>query len=247
MSDYAESGPVTRGSSRQRQLATGLGYFSVGLGLIELLAPGRLCRALGLEGHETLIRAYGVREIAVGVAILGSQDPGPWLWGRVAGDALDLATLAAAGKQASSGQRGNLVMAAAAVVGVTALDIVCAQGLRAGQSDRGREGDSGDLTGSAAPSAGARAASAAVRDGDPFRPRLRLRIKQSDHSRIVVVDDAEGHEFAYRLDILNDRPTLGSFAPRWANGQEPSASASYLAEARRAAEEEAIDLGWAIG
>lgn len=48
-----------------------------------------------MHGQERLIRAYGVREIAKGVGILTSPNPTPWLWGRVAGDALDLATLAA--------------------------------------------------------------------------------------------------------------------------------------------------------
>ncbi len=111
-------------------LAKGLGAFSIGLGLVEIFAARRLTRALGLERHEALIRAYGVREVATGIAILASHDPTPWIWGRVGGDALDLATLAV-GFDGDGRQRTNLGFAAAAVAGVTALDVVCAQGLTA--------------------------------------------------------------------------------------------------------------------
>ena len=75
-------------------LATGLGWFSIALGLAEIVAPRALCRAIGLEGREGLVRAYGVREVMTGMAILTSHDPTPWIWGRVGGDALDIATLA---------------------------------------------------------------------------------------------------------------------------------------------------------
>src|SRR5919112_5715207 len=86
----------SRRDSSADALARGLGWFSIGLGLAEVIAPGALARALGMRGHEGLIRAYGVREIATGIGVLASEDPTPWIWGRVAGDALDLATLATA-------------------------------------------------------------------------------------------------------------------------------------------------------
>ncbi|WP_245442632.1 cyclase dehydrase [Methylobacterium terrae] len=111
-------------------LARGLGWFSIGLGLAEILAPRALCRALGLEGREALIQAYGAREVATGAAILMSHDPTPWIWGRVAGDAVDLATLAT-GFEGDNPRAGNLALATAAVAGVTLADIVCVQGLTA--------------------------------------------------------------------------------------------------------------------
>ena len=118
--------------SGYERLAKGLGLFSIGLGLLELGAARGLCRALGMEGAENLVRAYGARELATGVAILTSHDPTPWIWGRVGGDALDLATLAIA-HHGDNRQTGNLLLATAAVAGVTALDVVCAQGLTADQ------------------------------------------------------------------------------------------------------------------
>lgn len=109
-------------------LAKGLGWFSLALGAIELLAPETLDRALGLDHHEPLTRAYGLREIGAGLGILLSDDPTPWVWARVAGDALDLASLAPA-LERSNPQRAVAAGAVANVALITALDIFCAAAL----------------------------------------------------------------------------------------------------------------------
>jgi hypothetical protein len=109
-------------------LARGLGWFSIGLGLAEMLAPRMLTEQMGMEGKEPLLRFYGAREMAAGVGILMSDNPGPWVWGRVAGDALDLATLAT-GLDKQNPRKGNVAIALAAVAGVTALDCIAAQAL----------------------------------------------------------------------------------------------------------------------
>ena len=109
-------------------LARGLGIFSIALGIAEVAAPGALARWLGMRGQERLIQAYGLREIATGVGILAARDPTPWIWGRVAGDALDLATLATAVERRNS-KEANVGVAMAAVAGVTALDVYCAKTL----------------------------------------------------------------------------------------------------------------------
>ena len=109
-------------------LARGLGWFSIGLGLAEVIAPRALARALGMEGSETLIRTYGMREIGTGVGILTSDDPTPWIWARVAGDALDLATLAT-GLEGDNPKQANLALAIGSVAMVTALDVYFAQRL----------------------------------------------------------------------------------------------------------------------
>ncbi len=117
-------------------LARGLGAFSIALGLAEVLAPRMLTRALGMQGNEALVRAYGVREIATGIGILAAQDPTPWIWGRVGGDGLDLATLAT-GLEGDNRKRENVAMALGAVAGVTALDLYCALAL-SGEDTRPR-------------------------------------------------------------------------------------------------------------
>ncbi len=115
--------------SSSERLAKGLGYFSLALGLAEAIAPGAVCRGLGLRGREDLVRAYGAREIATGMAILASHDPAPWIWGRIGGDAIDLATLASAMRDADEEERRSLSLAMVAVAGIAALDVACAWGL----------------------------------------------------------------------------------------------------------------------
>src|SRR3954452_17477678 len=109
--------------------ARGLGVFSIALGLMEVAAPRALARFLGMEGSEALIRGYGLREIATGVGILASHDPTPWVWGRVAGDGLDIGTVALASSDGTNTQ--NKLISLAALAGVTALDVYCAMGLEA--------------------------------------------------------------------------------------------------------------------
>lgn len=117
---------LSRGAAQT--LATGLGWFSIALGVAEMAVPGALARSLGMRGSERLIQAYGMREVATGIAILSSRDPAPWIWGRVGGDALDLATLAA-GLDRDNPRRDNVGLAIASVLGVTALDVVCGMSL----------------------------------------------------------------------------------------------------------------------
>ncbi|HYD87568.1 MAG TPA: hypothetical protein VEA80_08850 [Vitreimonas sp.] len=108
-------------------LARGLGAFSIALGLAELLAPRRLNDAIGADAPN-LTRAYGAREIITGAGLLAAKDPTPWIWARLAGDVLDLATLAAAGRGANS-KGASIGTAIALVAGVTALDLLSAQRL----------------------------------------------------------------------------------------------------------------------
>src|SRR3954453_10522626 len=82
--------------SKPASIARGLGWYSLALGAAQLLAPDSVARAAGVRTSSTLMRLYGLREIACGVGILMSRNPAPFLWARVAGDALDIATLAAA-------------------------------------------------------------------------------------------------------------------------------------------------------
>jgi hypothetical protein len=114
------SGPVDR-------LARGLGWFSLGLGFAELIAAGGLARVLGLKSYEPIFRAYGVREIMSGIGAL-SIDRGPAIWSRVGGDMLDIATLTT-GLRDDNPKKDNVGVALAAVIGVTLLDLYCAQQL----------------------------------------------------------------------------------------------------------------------
>jgi hypothetical protein len=110
------------------RLARALGWFSVGLGVAELVAPGRIARTLGLDDKQGLIRAYGARELASAVPTLSIDKP-IGLASRIAGDALDLGTLAT-GLKRDNPQRRNAAIATALVAGITLLDLTAFFGVR---------------------------------------------------------------------------------------------------------------------
>lgn len=105
------------------KLGTGLGWFSIGLGLVELLAPRAMSRLIGVadDGKAPwIVRAFGLRDIAAGATffVKPNNQIAPWL--RVAGDALDLASLAFA--MPTSTSRPRTINALAIVAGATAFD-----------------------------------------------------------------------------------------------------------------------------
>ncbi len=115
-------------------LSRNLGWFSIGLGLVELIAPRSLARTVGVgEENENLIRLLGARELAAGAGLLARPKPTMHMWSRVVGDIMDLALLGAALARHDSrpaafrgfrdDQRRRTVGAFAAVAAVTAVDI----------------------------------------------------------------------------------------------------------------------------
>jgi uncharacterized membrane protein len=115
-----------------KRLAKGLGWFSVGLGLAEVLAPRAIASISGVSKERTgLIRLYGLRELAAGVMIFSQKDPTAGVWSRVGGDALDLASLGAS-VTSPDAKVGRIAFATANVLAVTALDVICAMQLSDG-------------------------------------------------------------------------------------------------------------------
>jgi uncharacterized membrane protein len=119
--------------NRGENLAKSLGWFSIGLGIAEVVAPDRIAALIGVRDQDnvrTVLRGFGLREIATGVGILSQPANPSWMWGRVAGDLLDMATLASA-MNTENADRTRLTAATAAVAGVAALDVYCGTQLSA--------------------------------------------------------------------------------------------------------------------
>jgi hypothetical protein len=114
-----------------KKLGLGLGFFSVGLGLLEVAAPGRLARWLGVESKpaKTIIGVFGARELLAGAMLLRGPAVSTNVWNRVLGDGMDLAALGVA--FARSNRRGVTAGALCFVAGATLLDVVTARGLDA--------------------------------------------------------------------------------------------------------------------
>ncbi|MBV9484657.1 MAG: SRPBCC family protein [Frankiaceae bacterium] len=110
-------------------LARTLGWASLGLGIPQLLRPDAVDRAVGVgEGakQRAVTTFVGMRELTHAAALLASSRPSKWVWTRVAGDAVDLATLGRALKNHDGKKLGRTIAATAAVAGITAIDFYTA-------------------------------------------------------------------------------------------------------------------------
>ena len=87
-------------------LVNGLGAASLGLGLTEIVAPGKVAALSGVDDTKLtrrVIRALGVRECGHGAALFGG--PNALVWTRVAGDVLDLTLLSVGVARRGRGRR----------------------------------------------------------------------------------------------------------------------------------------------
>lgn len=146
MTPSLDHAPRSSSITAVERIAQGLGVLSIGLGLAEILFPGTIARALGLNGRKGLLRAYGVREIAAGVGAL-QPNPAPAMWSRVAGDLIDMATLAQARSQEDGRERRAANAAMIAVGVITALDLAVAAATSAQVVRPGEGRDYSDRTG----------------------------------------------------------------------------------------------------
>src|SRR5215212_7249788 len=104
-------------------LAQFLGWFSIGLGTAQLVAPRTLSRIVGASDGGVaprVMRMMGARELTQGTGILVRPRPTMWLWSRVAGDVLDLSLLALV---AAKTRRLRTAFAIANVAAVTIPDV----------------------------------------------------------------------------------------------------------------------------
>jgi uncharacterized membrane protein len=134
-------------SDRTRRLVDGLGLFSLGLGTVQLVAPGVMNRLIGAndDAKSRAVQRWlgGAREFAAGAGIQARRRTPAWLWTRVAGDVLDLSMLGALVGSPGRGHqaRRRAAMATAAVVGVTVADVVAARRLSRKGAPDGKMGE----------------------------------------------------------------------------------------------------------
>jgi hypothetical protein len=112
-----------------KKLGLGLGIFSIGLGLVEIAAPGQLSRWLGVRGKTArrVIGLFGARELLAGAMLLRGPAVSTNAWNRVVGDTMDLGALGLAFSRSS--RKGAVAGALGFVAGAAIIDIIAARGL----------------------------------------------------------------------------------------------------------------------
>lgn len=107
-----------------QELSRALGWFSIGLGVAQLVAPNNVNRLVGVDDdgkNRALQRMIGLREILAGVGILSNPRPAGWLWARVGGDMMD-ATLLASALASPDSNKDRVKQSLATVLGIMAAD-----------------------------------------------------------------------------------------------------------------------------
>ena len=110
-----------------RALAKPLGWFSIGLGLAELIVPRRIAEAHGAPLADTLVRGFGAREIAAGIGILAAPERSAGLWARAAGDVLDIGAAGLAAARSDGRARAIALGSLAFCAGALAIDLLTAR------------------------------------------------------------------------------------------------------------------------
>lgn len=111
--------------------ATGLGFAQLALAAFELARPGALSRSLGLTENYTFLKGFGAREMATSAGLFGwrrGRGRSAWIWARVAGDVMDVWTLAPALSR-DNPRRKAAFAALGIVAAVTVIDVLCARAL----------------------------------------------------------------------------------------------------------------------
>ena len=112
-----------------KKLGFGLGIFSIGLGLLEVAAPGRLARWLGVDGKTAsrVIGLFGARELLAGAMLIRGPAVSTNVWNRVIGDAMDLGALGIAFSRST--RKGAVAGAVGFVAGAMMVDVIASRGL----------------------------------------------------------------------------------------------------------------------
>ena len=174
-------------------LTRGLGWFSLGLGLAQLLMPERMQKLAGIRTNRTgLVRMMGLRELGHAFLILFADKPRAGVYSRLLGDAVDLTSLGAAFTSPCHDLE-RVALATAQVAGVTALDFVAARRL----SGNGNGGGNGHQRRAARP----RPRGAAL--GGAFRVQKSITINRSPETLYTYWRNFENMpRFMYHLESV---------------------------------------------
>lgn len=110
-------------TGQEGQLTTALAWFSIGLGLAQLLMPRTVAKLSGLPAGPAIMRVLGARDMTLAFGLINSRNAPAWQWARVAGDAMDLVALGIAART-DPARKPRLAKTALLLAGMAALDVI---------------------------------------------------------------------------------------------------------------------------
>ncbi|HKC29178.1 MAG TPA: hypothetical protein VKB75_14290, partial [Jatrophihabitans sp.] len=128
MANHRIDRPASEATKDRDPLRSALGWLSLALAGPPLAAPDVFCEAVGVGSgprQRTAALLVGVRQLAMAGGLLGMRSRA-WLWGRVAGDAMDLTLLGRALRNQNGRGTSRTIAATAGVAGITAADLYAA-------------------------------------------------------------------------------------------------------------------------
>ena len=92
-----------------KMMAKAVGWLSIGVGLVALVAPPRIGGLVGYVEKPALLRLVGLRDVCIGAGLTRQSSGRRWLWARAASDGLD-ATIIAANLLSGGTSRGRAMV-----------------------------------------------------------------------------------------------------------------------------------------
>jgi len=109
-------------------IARTVGLASIAFGFTDMLFGERFGRAVGAKGSGgPLFKSVGARELATGIAAVVAPTSALPLWGRFAGDVVDLAALGVVAARPGNAKRTAAVATFALVAAIAAIDFAAAR------------------------------------------------------------------------------------------------------------------------
>lgn len=108
--------------------ARAVGLASIAFGIADTLFGERFGKAVGAQDNGgPLFRAVGARELATGIAAVAAPTNPLPLWGRFAGDVVDIAALGAVAARPDNRKRTAAIATLALVAGIAVIDFMAAR------------------------------------------------------------------------------------------------------------------------
>jgi hypothetical protein len=115
-------------------IARTIGIASIAFGIADMLFGKRFAKVVGAQGAGgPLFKGVGVREVATGIAAVAAPNNPLPLWGRFAGDVVDIAALGVVAARPGNSKRNAAIATLGLVAVIAVIDFAAARAVAKAQ------------------------------------------------------------------------------------------------------------------